>query len=393
VRKRSWRWLVAALAAFAVVAAACGDDDDTASGTTAAAGGSATTAAAGGTATTAAGASTKGCGTPGPAATLSSPGSGSADGSKSTVGLVFDVGGKGDKSFNDSADAGFTKALADFKFQGGKELQPDAGGANREELLRTLSGQNYNLIFAIGFAFADAVGKTATDFTKVNYAIIDDASLKNANVKSLTFAEEQSAFLVGAAAALKSKTAHVGFIGGVETDLIKKFQAGYVAGAKQVNPSITVDIKYLTPAGDFSGFNAPDKAKVAAQAMYQAGADVIYHAAGGSGAGLFQAAQDYSESTKKVWAIGTDSDQFLTVPDAQKGCILTSALKRVDVAVYQTAESLAKGTFDASHVVFDLKVDGVGYSTSGGAIDDIKDKLEGYKADIISGKIKVPTTP
>jgi basic membrane protein A len=214
-------------------------------------------------------------------------------------------------------------------------------------------------------------------------------------VTSLTFAEEQGSYLVGAAAALKSKTGKIGFVGGVNTPLIKKFEAGYVAGAKKINPNISVQIKYLTEPPDFTGFSDPAKGSEAALGMYSAGADIVYHAAGGSGVGVFQAAKQASAGGTKVFAIGVDSDQYNSIGDPTlQPFILTSMEKHVNVAVFDTINDfvngqLAKGT----NPVFDLKNDGVGFSTSGGLVDDIKAQLDGLKADIISGKITVPTTP
>jgi basic membrane protein A len=193
---------------------------------------------------------------------------------------------------------------------------------------------------------------------------------------------------VGAAAALKSKTGNIGFIGGVNTDLIKKFEAGYVAGAKAVNPAIKFQVKYLTQPPDFSGFGDPAKGKTAAEGMYQQGADVVYAAAGGSGGGVFTAAKAVGKM-----AIGVDSDQALTAPAAVRDVIITSMLKKVDVATYDFIKSLTEGKFVAGTKVYDLKVGGVGYSTTGGKIDDIKAKLEAYKQQIIDGKIVVPTKP
>jgi basic membrane protein A len=310
-----------------------------------------------------------------------------------TIGMAYDIGGRGDKSFNDSAAAGLDQAKADFGVST-QELEPTSGGENREENLRTLAEAGTPLVFAIGFAFADGVGSTAPDFPGIDFAIVDDSSVVEPNVASLTFAEEQGSFLVGAAAALKSTTGKIGFVGGVEVDLIKKFEAGYEAGAKAVNPDIEIQVSYLTQPPDFSGFGDPAKGKEAALAMYQQGADVVYHAAGGSGSGVFEAAKDYSESNDThVWAIGVDSDQYLTAGAELQPYILTSMLKRVDVAVYSTIKDFVEGNFTAGNHVFDLKVDGVGYATSGGFIDDIVPQLEDYKAKIISGDIVVPTTP
>jgi basic membrane protein A len=216
---------------------------------------------------------------------------------------------------------------------------------------------------------------------------VDDASEAStgANIMNITFAENEGSFLVGAAAALKTQSKHVGFVGGVETDLIKKFEVGFKAGVKAVDPSVKVDSKYLTQPPDFSGFASVDKGKAAAEGMYQNGADIVYHAAGGSGGGVFTAAK-----AAKKWAIGVDSDQAKTAAADVRDVILTSMLKRVDVGVYTFIKSIKDGSFKAGNTVFDLKVDGVGYATTGGHIDDIADKLEAYKADIISGKITVP---
>ncbi len=153
--------------------------------------------------------------------------------------------------------------------------------------------------------------------------------------------------------------------------------------------------QYITEPPDFDGFNDPASGKVIAQSMFEGGADVVYHAAGGSGSGLFQAAKEYSEAQgTKVWAIGVDSDQYLTAGDDVKDYILTSMLKRVDVAVYNTIEAQVNGTFASGAQVFDLSVDGVGYSTSGGFVDDIVvGEIDDYKQQIIDGAIEVPTTP
>jgi len=333
----------------------------------------------------------------------SSSGAAAAGGKK--VGLVFDIGGRGDKSFNDSAAAGLDKAKADFSLET-KDLSPAQGGQNREELLRLLTTDGFPLVFAIGFAFADGVKATAKDNPNTKYAIVDDASMScdgaasssadcRQNVASLTFAEEQGSYLVGAAAALKSKTGKIGFVGGVDTPLIKKFEAGYVAGAKKINASIEVQIKYLTEPPDFSGFSDPAKGNAAAKGMYDAGADIVYHAAGGSGTGVFQAAKDASASGAKKFAIGVDSDQYNSVGDPSlQPFILTSMEKHVNVAVYETIKDFVNGNLKTgSQRIFDLKNDGVGFSTSGGFVDDIKAQLDALKADIISGKITVPTTP
>ena len=229
---------------------------------------------------------------------------------------------------------------------------------------------------------------------KIQFGIIDSV-VDQPNVVSMTFAEEQGSFLVGAAAAMKSTTGHIGFIGGVENDLIKKFEAGYTAGAKQINPDITVDVKYISQPPDFSGFNDPAKGKEIAAAMYEGGADIVYAAAGGSGLGMFQAAKEYSDANNThVCGIGVDSDQILTVGADLEPYVMTSMLKRVDVAVYNTIGDYLEGKAKVgTDAVFDLKVNGVGYSTTGGNLEDIKSKLDDLKQQIIDGKITVPTAP
>ncbi|MDX6244570.1 MAG: basic rane protein [Frankiales bacterium] len=373
----------------AMSVAACGSSSSSTPGAASQTTGSASAAATSGTATSApAPAATSGSASAAPA----SSGAGSATASSAPVksnakvGLVFDLAGKGDKSFNDAADAGLMKAVKDMGITE-KELTPNAGGTDREQLLKLLASQNYNPVIAVGFAFDAAVKKIAKAYPKTNFAIVDDV-VDLPNVASLTFSSNESSYLVGAVAALKSKTGSVGFIGGVDVPLLQSFQAGFDAGAKHAKPAIKIQDAYLTEPPDFGGFNAPDKATVSAKGMYDKGADVIYAAAGGSGAGVFLAAKAAGK-----FAIGVDSDQVLTADASVKNVILTSALKRVDTAVYLFLKDYAAGKKDKGTQVFDLKNDGVGYSTTGGQVDDIKAQLEAIKADIISGKITVPSKP
>jgi basic membrane protein A len=306
------------------------------------------------------------------------------------VGLAYDVGGRGDKSFNDLAAAGLEKAKTALNIQT-KELSAVQGESDQQKQsrLELLANAGYNPIVAVGFAYEAALKAVAPKFPNIHFAIIDDGKAAQPNVECLLFNEEQSSFLVGVAAALATKTKNVGFIGGVKgTGLIEKFQAGYAAGVKAVNPAIKVQVAYLSVAPDFNGFNDPGKAKITAKGQYDAGADVVYHAAGGSGSGLFDAAK----AAGKL-AIGVDSDQYQTAPADEKSLILTSALKGVDTAVYNFITNDANGKFSAGSVRFGLKEDGVGYSTSNPAIDPYKPKIEEFKAKIIAGTITVPTTP
>ena len=316
-----------------------------------------------------------------------------ANGSGPKVGLAYDVGGRGDQSFNDSAYAGLAKAVKELgaTCTEGEATDGEAESA-RETRLRDMADAGMNPIIGVGFAYSDAVNAVAPKYPKVSFGVIDgfDPDTKpNDNVAYLGFAENEGSFLVGVAAAEKTKAKQVGFVGGVHNDLIKKFEAGYTAGVHAVDPKIKVDVKYIEES-DLSGFGDPAGGKDAATAEYDAGADIVYHASGASGSGVFEAAVEAGPGN---WAIGVDSDQYLTAPAAQQKQILTSMLKRVDVATFDMIKSIADGSPLTSYQTYDLKKDGVGYSTSGGYVDDIKADIDGYADKIRSGEIKVPTAP
>ena len=379
---KSKRLLAAGLAASLVLAACGGDDDAPADEPTA----------------------DEGTADEGTADATEETGEPEPTGESFNVGLTFDIGGRGDQSFNDSAAEGIDRAVADLGITF-TEAEPNADGSNRAELLQLQADQSA-LVIGVGFLFADDVTNVAAENPDTNFAVIDDAMLnfeaeggpapRCENCAGLTFAEEQGSFLVGVAAALNSETGTIGFIGGVGGfGLIEKFEAGFEAGAKAANPDITIIPQYITQAPDFDGFVAPDRAREIALAMYEQGADVVYHAAGASGAGLFEAAAEQSESSgSKVWAIGVDSDQFLTAAPEVQEYILTSMLKRVDNAVFEITAAQHDGSFSTGNVVYDLSVDGVGYSTSGDFLTEEQiTTIEDYKQQIIDGAIEVPTTP
>ena len=307
---------------------------------------------------------------------------------KSTVkvGLAYDIGGRGDKSFNDSAGAGLDKAVTDLGIEK-KELSAVAGETESQRVARltVLAVGGYNPVIAVGFNYASAVKTVATKFPKVNFAIIDDASNLQANVANLTFAANEGSYLAGVLAASASKTGKVGFIGGVNVGLLQSFQVGFDAGAKATNPSIVVTDKYLTQPPDFRGFNAPDLGKVTAQGMYDQGVDVIYAAAGGSGLGVFQAAK----ASGKL-AIGVDSDQYLSASADLQPVILSSALKHVDNAVYAFIKSAVDGAVLTGVQTFNLKNDGVGLATSNSASAPFQAAVDAAAAKIKDGSIVVP---
>ncbi|MWK36053.1 BMP family ABC transporter substrate-binding protein [Actinomadura sp. J1-007] len=316
------------------------------------------------------------------------------DGKKTVkVGLAFDIGGRGDQSFNDSAAAGLDKAKKDLNVQTEEiSAKPDEPDADKESRLRLMANKGYQMIIGVGFAYTNAVVKVAKDFPNTKFLVVDadQCKVSGPNVLGACFAEAQGSYLVGAAAALKSKTGTIGFIGGVNVPLIQRFQAGYDAGAKKAKPGIKIlPAKYLTQPPNFDGFKNPALGTEAAKGQLDAGADVIYHAAGGAGIGVIKTVAGAGK-----WAIGVDSDQYNlpAVADAKEK-ILTSMIKRVDLAVFDFVEGVGKGSFQSGTKQYDLKNDGVGYSVSGGKVDDVKAKLDELKAQIVAGEIQVPTKP
>jgi basic membrane protein A len=313
------------------------------------------------------------------------------DASKLKVGMAYDIGGRGDASFNDAAYAGLAKSQKEMGVKTVKEVTAQANETEdaRRSRLRQLASAGFNPVITVGFSYADSVKAVAPQFPKTQFAIVDDDTVDLPNVTPLVFAEEQGSFLVGVAAAYKSKSCNVGFVGGVQTPLIQKFEAGFIQGAKAAAPNITIQDSYIKPAGDNSGFNDPADGNTKTQGELQQGADVVYHAAGASGKGVFDAVKQQGKL-----AIGVDSDQYnqKTVAD-DKDVIMTSMIKRVDIAVYSYIAAIASNTVKSLPTRFDLKTGAVGYATSGGKIDDIKGVLEAYKAEIIDGKIKVADKP
>ncbi|WP_031073439.1 BMP family lipoprotein [Streptomyces sp. NRRL WC-3742] len=307
------------------------------------------------------------------------------------VGMAYDIGGRGDQSFNDSAARGLDKAKADLGVSVTEaEAKPGEAEADKETRLKNLVDGGYKTIVAVGFVYQPAVNKVAKDNPNVKFAIIDSNDKDQpSNVTSLLFAEQEGSYLAGVAAANKSKAKHVGFIGGVQSELIKKFEAGYKAGVKSVDSSIVVETTYLTTPPDFTGFTSPDKGKEAAQGQLDKGADVIYSAAGSSGNGAIEAV-----ANAKKFAIGVDSDQATQPALAKyKDAILTSMVKNVDNAVFSYIDSVKKGQNPTGIKLFDLKADGVSLATTGGKIDDIQDKLKTAADAIKSGQTKIPVTP
>ena len=296
------------------------------------------------------------------------------------VGLVLDRGGKDDKSFNASAYQGAIEA----KNKLGIYLKyVEASDDNAfEPLMRSFAQKDFDLIIGIGFAQKEAIQKVAAQFPKKHFTLVD-SQVDAPNVRSLMFEEHEGAYLIGAIAALTSKTGKVGFIGGMDVPLIRRFAMGYEAGAKAVNPKVTVIANYCGVTSE--AWNNPPKGKELALAQYDAGVDIIFAAAGASGLGVFDAAED-----RKKFAIGVDSNQDWTKP----GLILTSMLKRVDLAVFTVIQDAQAGQFTGGLKRFGLADKGVDYSVDKYneiiLTESVRKRADELKAEIIAGKIVVP---
>ncbi|MEU6756722.1 BMP family ABC transporter substrate-binding protein [Streptomyces sp. NPDC046685] len=320
----------------------------------------------------------------------------STDGTKAaaSAAIAYDVGGRGDQSFNDAAYAGLKKAETDLKIKGAEAEPTDGEGeADKVQRLTELARKGNNPVIGVGFAYAPAIKKVAPKFPNTTFGIIDDTSVTGANIANLVFNEEQGSYLAGVAAAKVSKTGTVGFIGGVEVPLIKKFEAGFTQGVKDTNPNAKVLSAYLTQPPNFDGFSKPDLGKAAAQGQLDAGgADVVYAAAGLAGSGAIEAA-----SAKGKWAIGVDSDQYNQAGLAKyKDAILTSVTKDVSDAVFNLIKSVEEGKPTTGEIRYGLDKDGVGLADSNPKYKEMTDVIaavEKAKADIIAGKITVKTAP
>lgn len=347
----------------------------------------ATLVAAGALALAACGSSSGGGGSASPTGSESGSASASCTPSGVKVGMAYDIGGRGDKSFNDSAAAGLDQAKTELCVET-KELSavPNETDAQKAARLTLLAQAGYNPVIAVGFAYEGALKAVAPKFPKVNFAIVDSDAVKGDNIANLTFAANQASYLVGVIAAQATKTKNVGYIGGVNVPLLVSFQKGYDAGVAATDSAVKIQDKYLTQPPDFSGFNSPDKGKATAAGMFDAGADVVYAAAGGSGGGVFVAAK-----AAKAWAIGVDSDQYLSADAAVKDVILTSALKNVNVAVFAVIDASVKGSPLTGVQVYDLSNGGVGYSKSNPAVQPYEAKADEAAKAIIAGSVTVPS--
>ena len=308
------------------------------------------------------------------------------DKSKIHVGIVFDIGGKDDRSFNAAAWQGVVRASQDFSIVL-RDVEP-GNPTSIEPAMRAFAERGYNLVIGVGFAQSPIMERVAKDYPNVNFAIIDGV-IPLPNVASLVFMEHQGSYLAGMIAARASKTGVLGFIGGMDIPLIHRFELGYEEGARSVNPNIQVIQNYVGVTD--GAWNNPGKGKELALAQIGKGADVIFTAAGNSGLGAFDAVEQYGKQNGRAqrFVIGVDSNQNGVKP----GFVLTSMVKRVDNVVYQLIKELMGGEFKGGFHVFGLKEDGVGYALDEFNRDlispDTLKEVEAAKQKIINGEIKV----
>jgi len=319
---------------------------------------------------------------------------GGGGGSNVRPALVLDIGGLGDQSFNDSAYAGLQRAKKEFSAE--TETLESSAATDYVNNLTQLADQGYDPVFAVGFLMTDAVNEIAPQYPDINFAIVDSI-VEPKNAASLVFREQEGSYLAGVVAGLmtQEETQYttpddkiVGFLGGQESDLIGKFEAGYVAGVESVCSDCEVLVTYAGSTPD--AFNDPAKGKEISLQQINDGADIIYHASGATGAGLFDAAKE-----QDAFAIGVDADQGKLIPDAP---ILTSVVKRVDNAVFQAISDANDGNFPGGEVI-DLGLKEKGLSLApfgrfdGDVPQEVKDEVDKAQKGIINGDIKVPDAP
>ncbi len=319
---------------------------------------------------------------PSPSSSLPSPAS--QERTNVRIGLVFDVGGRGDKSFNDSAFAGLERAERELGVT--VEMIEPSGAEDREAAMRLVAARGFDLVVGVGFIFSSDILVVANAFASPRFACVDFAPSADqplpSNFAGLVFREEEGAFLVGAVAGLMSKTKAVGFVGGMNVPLIRKFETGYSSGVRHVCPACRVLSAYAGTTPE--AFKDPAKGEAIATSQISAGADVVFHAAGSTGLGVFEAARDMN-----AWAIGVDSDQY----DEMPGTVITSMVKRVDVAVYEVAKEIAEGRFHSGIHTLGLRESGIGYVNDGPHASllpqDVKTRVDSIRDQVIAGTLRI----
>ena len=364
MKKRKFGLLISSVVATGAILAACGSDDEASTDT-----GSTDTGTDTGTTETETGTETA---------------------AEFSVAMVTDVGGVDDKSFNQSAWEGIQKFGADnglSKGDGGFDYLQSQSDADYNTNLNNLLRRDFDLVFGVGFMMGDAIAEIANDNPDAQLALID-SEVDAPNVANILFKEQEGAYLAGVVAASMSQTGKIGFVGGVDIPVINRFHAGFVEGAKSVNPDIEIQVNYT------GAFDDASKGKIAANGMYSSGVDIIFHAAGGTGNGVFSEAKERKakDANANVWVIGVDADQYAEGQvDAATNITLTSMLKGVDKAVIDVSTKAKNGEFPGgTTTVYGLAEDGVGLADSRGAIpEDVLAKVEEAKGKIAGGEITV----
>ena len=310
--------------------------------------------------------------------------------SEFSVAMVTDVGGIDDKSFNQSAWKGiqeFGEANDLKKGDGGFDYLQSQGDADYTTNLNALARRDFNLVFGVGFLMEDAINTIAEQQKDTEFAIIDGV-VDQPNVASVLFKEQEGAYLAGVAAALMTKSDKIGFVGGMEIPVIERFEVGFLEGVKAVKPDLKVDVQYT------GSFDKAEDGKATANRMYSSGVDIIFHAAGGTGNGVFSEAKERKSADKDafVWVIGVDSDQYDEGQVGDDNITLTSMLKRVDNAVNDISKLSKDGEFPGGETkTYGLADDGVSLADSRGAIpEDVLAEVEKYSEKISNGEIEVP---
>jgi basic membrane protein A len=274
-------------------------------------------------------------------------------------------------------------------------IEPNATGSNRDDNMLNLADAGYDLLVGVGFVFSEGVAEIQGDYPDQDFAIVDGFATTIAtdadNIVDLTFREEEGSYLVGIAAAMSTQSGSIGFLGGQEgTGIIEKFQAGFEAGARSVNPDIEILVEYI--GDDTTAFNDPTRGEALGASLYDDGADVVYHAAGESGLGLFKAAV---AAGPEALAIGVDSDQYLTASAEEKPHIITSMIKRIDTAVLETIRAVQEDAFEPGFKVFGIAEEGIDYATSNPELltEEMQAAMDEAKQGILDGSITVPVEP
>lgn len=306
--------------------------------------------------------------------------------------MVTDIGGVDDKSFNQSAWEGLQSWGEQHGYSKGDGFDYAQSNEKADYVpnLTRLIRDEYQMIFGIGFELKEDLETISQQYPDTHFAIVDDI-IEQDNVASIMFKEHEGSFLVGVAAAMKTETDKVGFVGGIDSPLINKFEAGFIAGVKSVNPDIDVNVEYA------ESFGAADKGKIIASNMYNSDIDIIYHAAGGTGNGVFNEAKDLknSDPERSIWVIGVDRDQHEEGVIGDNNITLTSMIKRVDVAVEEVTQQAMDGNDHGGDLLeFGLEDDAIGFSTENeeAMSDDIIDAINEWKEKILDGEVDVPQT-